>query len=167
MIVHSKTPLSRVTTKEFQIGDGIEEFWPVSWKNMLGRFKLQKEMYSKGLPVARPIRIWREGKKIFWDEETVNGGPLYKIDPIKKGKMEEIKQYERIKTAYEEARGRIYDFLMKTNGIKSALKAGGVDISASNALWDSKKSKVIFTDLALYRREKKRNPSFRKRKQRL
>ncbi len=133
-----RTGFNRITNRE------------ITPEEMIARFKFQKELYSKGYPVARPVRILFDKKKrqIIWEEELIGNGLTYydAMRLAKEGKLEgmtpEDVQRECARTLQE---------------IRDAIKEEGGELSYSDAyernlIWDPEKRRFIVVDLGTYKK---------------
>lgn len=158
--------------KEYTIGKPLKSRPALTPEELVARFKLQKELYSKGYPVVRPIRIFVDKKKgkVYWEEEFVGMRTYEDIERWNPAiRKVSGKSLPELKQEYEKAARELERFSEKENlaaVVSPALaelimlrdKNLDFDLKKSNAVWDPEKKRFVFTDLYLYRPEKRKNP---------
>jgi RIO-like serine/threonine protein kinase len=112
-------------------------------EELKARFKFQKELYSKGFPVPRPIRFYRKGNDVVWEEEYIEGPTL--ADLTANAGKEAEKIHGR---AMNELEGFWGYLIMR--GTKRSF-----DMREANIVWDEKRKRFFVVDLGAFPHQKK------------
>ncbi|MFH0986546.1 MAG: hypothetical protein V1911_00690 [Candidatus Micrarchaeota archaeon] len=155
-----KAPTRRgVVTKTYQIGKDRTVSNKITWGEMINRFKFQKELSSRGLPIVKPLKIERSGDKIYWTEELIEG-PTY--DEVIEREKENHKKLAEIEGEFAKSKEKVVSFVKEqktetpvNNRTLLSLLAKHLapfgDYAGKNAIWDSRRKKFFFTDIYVYR----------------
>ncbi len=166
LLVSTETRGKRVV-KRYKIGRNPETGRLITPEEMIARFKLQRELFSRGHPVARPVRITVDKKKgeIIWEEEMVGNGMTYYdlMFQAKKGLLKDMTpediEREYQKTVEEIKRALGEEELWKKNLDDEEKRVDGriviADLNPGNAVWDPERKRFVMTDLGVYRKKKK------------